>query len=1020
MRRFAGLAGKDKTGAAAQARLWSLAVGLLLVLPVGGAAQVAPDAAWRTFQTQHFSVTFPAGLDDVGRHAAARAEAAWEALAQVLPEPDGGDRVELLLTDQVDLSNGLATVSPARRVVVYLRPPVDGFALAHFDDWLDLVIVHELAHIFHLDVTSRFGDFLRRVFGRVPAPWPFFPGIGTPDWAVEGLATWYETLLTGSGRTRGTYFEMMLRTAALEGNFSTIDRATGKSPQWPAGESDYLYGSLFFDHLLETYGEEGMRRFVLAVGGQWVPYRLNAAAEDAFDVSFSDAWEAWALEWRARATASVEELESSGPLTRPVHHTRRGRLAVHPSVSPDGTVAFSRADGRSDPQIRIVSGTGEDTRFLVRTHGLSRFDWAPDGSMVLGQPEFSGPYRIYSDLWRRDPAGRMERLTEGARLDHPTVSPNGNDVVAVEYRGAGSRLVRIPLPGGERRVLTAEGEGVAWAFPAYSPDGNWVAASRWSGDGADILVLNALTGEVVLEVTADRALDLAPAWSPDGSTLLWGSDRSGIPQIVAAAVDPLRGTAGPVRGVTRVVSGAAFPTVDPADSRVYFSHYTSHGWELASIPFDSTQWTDAGPLDPRFQVPPARLVAPPVEGTLTDYASLPSLRPRYWQPITLPGHDTPDGDLLKPFVGFATQATDLVDRHAVLLQGAISLSGKELDGRLQYVYAGLGNPVIDLLVEQEWDGEGPFQARADPEAEPETLYIREREQRVSLGGTLTRGRWTSWMSLSGRAGMVWESRRLLDRTFRPSENFVLYQPDSRLAEGRVSLAVNTSRGHALSISREEGMSAFVLLRARKEVALADSLVGETGFDRSTDELVGQLQFYQSVPGPGFSDHVMAVRLAGGAARGPGADALTFEVGGASGQREPITGLDLFGGTSLFFPVRGYATGTRSGRFAWAGSAEYRFPLALVNRGLGLFPIHLDRLHGAVFADAANAWGPELDLAGFNQPRLDPIWSAGVELSASFTFFFDLSVTLRSGVAFLGREVGMSRSPGWYLRLGPSF
>jgi len=24
------------------------------------------------------------------------------------------------------------------------------------------------------------------------------------------------------------------------------------------------------------------------------------------------------------------------------------------------------------------------------------------------------------------------------------------------------------------------------------------------------------------------------------------------------------------------------------------------------------------------------------------------------------------------------------------------------------------------------------------------------------------------------------------------------------------------------------------------------------------------------------------------------------------------------------------------------------------------------------------------------------------------------------VAFLGREVGMSRSPGWYLRLGPSF
>ncbi len=1020
MRRFAGMEGKDKAHRWVRGCLWRGVVTALCLLPAQVRGQVAPDAEWWTLETDHFSVTFPLGLEEVGRHAAERAEAAWDALAEALPEPRDGGRVELLLTDQVDLSNGLATVNPARRVVVYLRPPVDGFALAHFDDWLDLVIVHELAHIFHLDVTSSFGEFLRRIFGRVPAPWPFFPGIGTPDWAVEGLATWYETLLTGTGRTEGTYFEMMLRTAALEENFSPIDRATGKSAQWPAGESDYLYGSLFFDYLLDRYGEEGIRRFVLAIGGQWVPYRLNAAARDAFGVSFSEAWAEWAREWEQRAQERTRELAAVGPVTEPTRLTREGRMAVHPSVAADGTVAFSRADGRSDSQVRVLTGDRGSSRFRLRTHGLARFDWAPDGSLVLGQTEFSGPYRIFSDLWRHHPDGRMERLTESARLDHPTVSPDGQWIIAVEYRAAGSRLVRMPIAGGEHQVLTADSESVAWAFPAYSPDGNWVAATRWSGDGADVLVLNALTGEVVVEVTADRALDLAPAWSPDGGVLLWGSDRSGISQIVSTRVDPFRGTAGPLQAVTRVVSGAAFPAVDPSGQSLYFSHYSSRGWELASIPFEPESWTDAGPLDSRFQDPPARLEAVPVEGQLTEYAAFPSLRPRYWRPFTIPAQDTPDGTLLKTFVGIATEATDLVGRHAVRLQGAVSLSGREIDGRIQYFYAGLGNPVLDFVAEQEWDGDGPFQARLSPDDPLETLYMREREQRVSLGATWNRRRWTSAVSLSGRAGMVWESRRLLDRTFLPSQSFALRQPDSRLAEGRLSVAVNTARSHALSISREEGYSAFLQLRTRKEIAVPDTLTGIAGFDRSRDDILGQLEVYQSFPGPGFADHVLALRLAGAAAGGPGADALVFEVGGASGQREPVSGLDLFGGTSLFFPVRGYATGTQSGRFAWATSAEYRFPLALVNRGLGLFPAHLDQVHGALFVDAGNAWGPELGLPGFDQPRLDPLWSWGVELSLGLNLLFDLGLTVRGGVAFLGREVGVSESPAWYVRLGPAF
>ncbi|HSG49572.1 MAG TPA: hypothetical protein VLA43_17255, partial [Longimicrobiales bacterium] len=431
-------------------------------------------------------------------------------------------------------------------------------------------------------------------------------------------------------------------------------------------------------------------------------------------------------------------------------------------------------------------------------------------------------------------------------------------------------------------------------------------------------------------------------------------------------------------------------------------------------------WSEPRPVDPRFQRMTAHPLPEPVEGTVRDYAALPSLRPRFWQPLFIPGESTVDGDLLKPFVGLATWASDLVGRHSVRLQGALSLSGEELNGRLEYAYAGLGNPVLDFRAEQEWDGEGPFEARRDSVSPPENLYIREREQRVSLGATLNRVRWNSALALSGRAGLVWESRRLLDADFVRPEAFALRQPESRLAEGQLSLAFSTARQHALSISPEEGVTAFILARARREQALADTLVDRPGWDRSTDEVLGQLKFYQSFRGPGFADHVLAVRAAGGAARGPGADALTFEVGGTPGASERVTGLGLFGGYSTFFPVRGYRRGDRAGRYAWVGSAEYRFPLARVNRGPGLFPLHLDALSGGLFLDAGNAWGPELGLPGFQRPRGTTLWSAGGEVSARITTFFNVPLTLRTGVAFPGVDVPGGASPTWYIRLGPSF
>ena len=183
--------------ARSRALLLAAVVVLGAAAPGPAAAQVPPDEAWRTLETAHFRITFPEHLAELAEKAGNVAEQAHESLSAGFRAGPTGT-IEIVLTDHVDVSNGFARYSPSNRIVLYARPPADHLALAYFDDWLEQLVVHELAHVFHLDYGGGFGGFFRAVLGRQPAPGSIltFPGRNVPGWVIEGLATWYESALT--------------------------------------------------------------------------------------------------------------------------------------------------------------------------------------------------------------------------------------------------------------------------------------------------------------------------------------------------------------------------------------------------------------------------------------------------------------------------------------------------------------------------------------------------------------------------------------------------------------------------------------------------------------------------------------------------------------------------------------------------------------------------------------------------------------------------------------------------------
>ncbi|MDE2700804.1 MAG: hypothetical protein OXI23_18195, partial [Gemmatimonadota bacterium] len=381
------------------ARIKVLLTVIALCTASASAQRIAPDESWRTLDTEHFRVTFPAHLEDMGRRAAERAEWAHARLSeQFIAAPRG--IIDLVLTDHIDVSNGYASVRPSNRITIYARPPIDSFGRAYYNDRLENVIVHELTHIFHIDRPGRY-SLLHKPFGRVPSayisfspverlPVPAFtiPARATPRWVREGIAVWYESALTGTGRTLGTFHKMVLRTAALEGRFESIGQAGGNSPQWPGGTRAYAYGSLFFEHLIQKYGRDRMIAFVEAVEKQWIPYRLDAAGRSAFGTTLTNEWKAWADTQRTAAAELDTRLAKFGAITEPQAITRGARYAYHPKVSPDGkTLYYIRSDGRSDAKLvsAKLDGSGEST--VTLTNGSTTFAFIPNGDIVFAQYE---------------------------------------------------------------------------------------------------------------------------------------------------------------------------------------------------------------------------------------------------------------------------------------------------------------------------------------------------------------------------------------------------------------------------------------------------------------------------------------------------------------------------------------------------------------------------------------------------------------------------------------------------------
>lgn len=102
------------------------------------------------------------------------------------------EKIEIILSDEIDASNGfvIAPFLPSLRITLFPTTPDNPMSFSEYNDWLTLLITHELTHALHVDKGKGKVLTLRSLFGRHPLS---FPNIWQPPWLLEGLATYLET-----------------------------------------------------------------------------------------------------------------------------------------------------------------------------------------------------------------------------------------------------------------------------------------------------------------------------------------------------------------------------------------------------------------------------------------------------------------------------------------------------------------------------------------------------------------------------------------------------------------------------------------------------------------------------------------------------------------------------------------------------------------------------------------------------------------------------------------------------------
>ncbi|MEK6687613.1 MAG: DPP IV N-terminal domain-containing protein, partial [Gemmatimonadota bacterium] len=275
----------------------------------------------------------------------------------------------------------------------------------------------------------------------------------------------------------------------------------------------------------------------------------------------------------------------------PIPMTTKGGSASSPRWSPDGkSLGFLAARQEGKSQVWTLNRQGGEAEQLTEVkQGVSGFEWSPDGSRLALLISDMNPEERGDTSW----IGRAAKTPEPWVMDRLQFKRDNIGYLNDQR----THLYVFDLAGRKLRQLT---EG-AWddGSPAWSPDGRSIAfvSNRDPVDGSynsDLWIVGSddtTRGSSTRRLTSNGGQDGSPAWSPDGKWIAYTTQPSTEP--VAQIYDPsmlaiIAASGGTPRLVTKALDrDISRPRWSPDGRRVIAGLEDSGDEHLVSIDAES-------------------------------------------------------------------------------------------------------------------------------------------------------------------------------------------------------------------------------------------------------------------------------------------------------------------------------------------------------------------------------------------------------------------------------------------------
>jgi hypothetical protein len=955
------------------------------LLAVGLAAPARADdpaRVWHTIETRHFHIhyyTLPhgGGEEPVAQRLAVLGEFVYQRLTPYLGT--GLKRkTHIVVTDDIDDYNGFAGVYPYPAITLYANSPDDRAELNDYDDWLLELLMHEFTHILH---TGTIGGFCAQAvnavlglgLGIVYAPNQF-----QPRWGLEGLAVFEESARTAAGRLHNSIWDMYLRAQTLEGKFQRLDQFSHSPNQFPYGNAAYLYGSALTRYVAETYGERALLRWSRDYGSSCIPGALNRSIKHVTGLTWVQLHRNFHDNLVRRYSAQRDAITARGLTPTRTLTASDPSGPSRPVFTPDGKdIIVLRSDGYTrEGMMRIPVDTpgppkpgapqpGQKVEVLTDAAGGPSI--SADGRyLTFHEQTVVKTVYFYNDVFLYDRlTHKTTRLTENARASNPALSPDGN-WIAFERVGNSSRglgLMRRDGTGAIDMLIPVANMEQVYT-PTFSPDGKAIAFSWWRAGGfRDIYVMDLQT-RAITAITADRAYDLEPRYSPDGNYLYFVSDRTGVYNLYAYEFATKK-----LFQVTNVVNGVFDPAISPDGKTVAFVGFKALGYDLEVATIDRDNWREADPpLLDRPDLPIPATNTPPLP--THHYNPIPTLIPFTWKPFA-----QPDG--YGEIIGISFAGNDVVGRHS----WGVSLgfgTGRSDDVQFSanYSYSGLW-PALSMGVSRSLEHRAGFIVNGkDIEWDADVW---------SLGTGIDLPIYRSIVASADLSfSYDWSLTRNLTPLPAPDPSALVPQLPltGSIAGFGATWSYSLQRRYQYSISTEQGRYLSLSLG-----------VGARALGSEFNVYAASWRYVEWIPIPWrnrfLRNHVLVLQYAGGLAGGDAGHRQNFYLGGYPQQNllQSIYDFSRPGSASL----RGYPYSSIYGEQFHVVNLEYRFPIAWIERGYETFPLYLQRLHGRFFADYGNATNSGFDLAKMKL-------GMGGEVILELTYAYYFAAALQLGYA----------------------